>query len=89
MTVREFMSAVSQNPNFLDDELRVAAKIGKVDGGEYDGGVSVLSKSVQSIAIGYHGLLIFLDSNAVAEEMFLRDAMPLVIAGPTPESLKQ
>jgi hypothetical protein len=87
MTVEEFIKVVTQNPKLFGEQLRVVARTERVVGGQFDGGVSVISKPVQSVKIGFQGLLLFADGSAESTEIVVRNASPLMVAGPAPKDL--
>ena len=88
MTVQDFINAVGKNPNFLQEELFVVTSTKKIVGGPQDGGAEVRSRPVSSVTIGNYGVLFFANPNKTdAIEIFVRNATPLVLAGPTPDDL--
>lgn len=92
MTVQEFVNAVTKNPNLLNLELCIVTKCVTVEKGQFDGGIQLQSKSVQSATIGVNGLLLFVNpKDDERGEVFLVDAskFPAVtVIGPTPDYLK-
>ena len=94
ITVRDFVNAVTKNPNYLDLDLCVAIGTRKINGGQYDGGVGVQLKRIQSLMLGSGHLIIFADPNPKPEkeEIYLADLNQwpqMVVIGSIPDSFKQ
>lgn len=90
MTVQEFVTAVTRNPNLLQLEMAVVTGIEKVDGGQLDGAPRVRFKAVTSAVGGTEHLFLFSNDPEFGQivRANLKDFPIMTIIGPTPDSLQ-
>jgi len=91
MTVKEFVNAVTQNPNLLDLELCVVARTEKKDKGQFGGSVWVHFNPIQSATIGGKDILFWVNSKSEMRQLVVanfEEFQSLTIIGPTPDGLK-
>jgi hypothetical protein len=91
MTVAQFITAMTKNPNLLKEELCIVTRTESVVGGQFDGSVMLHCRPVQSVTFGVNGVLLFATPDIEKKETVFEDLTQypgIVLAGPTPDSLK-